>query len=111
MSVSPYIGELQKIILKLHGVKSKHVESASVKETFRGKTVWDGFVEVFELHGHPKAPKIYAWAHDTDDPDRPKCHVTVLHIAPVTSPALAVRAFIVQEHRDAQAARLTEVGS
>jgi hypothetical protein len=111
MSVSPYIGELQKIILKLHGVKSKHVESVSVKETFRGKTVWDGFVEVFELHGHPKAPKIYAWAHDTDDPDKPKRHVTVLHVKPVTSPALAVRAFVVQEYRDAQAALLTEVGS
>jgi hypothetical protein len=29
-------------------------------------------VEVFELHGHPTASRIYAWAHDTDDPERPK---------------------------------------
>jgi len=57
-------------------------------------------VEVFELHGHPKAPRVYAWAHDTDDPQKPKRHVTVLHIHPVTSPILAVRAAIVQEFRN-----------
>ena len=59
--------------------------------------VWDGIVEVFDLVGHPKAPKIYAWAHDTDDPKEPRRCVTVLHIPPVTSPLLAVRAAIVQE--------------
>jgi len=54
-------------------------------------------VEVFEIHGHPKAPKVYAWAHETDDPKKPRRHVTVLHIAPVTSAAAAVRAAIIQE--------------
>src|SRR2546422_5482930 len=52
---------------------------------FRSKTVWQGMVEVFELHGHPKAPKIYAWSHETDDPEKPRRHVTVLHVHPVTS--------------------------
>ena len=61
--------------------------------------MWEGIVEVFELHGHSKAPKVYAWAHDTDDPKQPRRHVTVLHIAPVVSAALAVRAAIVQEFR------------
>jgi hypothetical protein len=60
-------------------------------------------VEVFELHGHQKAPKVYAWAHDTDDPKKPRHHVTVLHIPPVTSAVLAVRASIVQEFRNAEA--------
>jgi hypothetical protein len=94
-----YIEELRSVIRRLHGVESKHVESVPVKETFQGKTVWEGIVEVFELRGHPKAPKVYAWSHDTDDPKQPRRHVTVLHIHPVTSAVLAVRAAIVQEFR------------
>jgi hypothetical protein len=31
-------------------------------------TVWEGIVEVFDLLGHATASKVYAWAHDTDDP-------------------------------------------
>jgi hypothetical protein len=34
-----------------------------------------------------------------DNPEHPRRHVTVLHIYPVTSPILAVRAAIVQEQR------------
>jgi hypothetical protein len=95
-----YIQELEEMILKLHGAKAKHAKSVPVKETFQGQTVWDGVVEVFNLKGHPKAKKAYAWAHDTDDPLHPKRHVTVLHIPPVTSPELAVRAAIVQEYKE-----------
>jgi hypothetical protein len=98
-----YVEELRDVIRRLHGVESRHVESVPVKEMFQGKTVWAGVVEVFELRGHPKAPKVYAWAHDTDDPKQPRRHVTVLHIAPVVSAALAVRAAIVQEFRNAEA--------
>jgi hypothetical protein len=98
-----YIEALQNAIRKLHGVESKHVESVPVKETFQGKTVWEGVVEVFELIGHPKAPKAYAWMHNTDDPKNPGRHVTVLHIHPITSPVLAVRAAILQEYRNAEA--------
>jgi hypothetical protein len=98
--VSVYIDELQDVIRKLHGVESRHIESVPVKETFKGKTVWDGIVEVFELHGHPKATKVYAWGHETESAERPKRHVTVLHIHPVTSPLEAVRAAIVQEMRE-----------
>jgi hypothetical protein len=96
---SAYITELQAVIRRLHGVESKHIESVPVKESFQGKTVWDGVVEVFELIGHPKAPRVYAWAHDTDNLKQPRRHVTVLHIAPVTSAVLAVRAAIIQEFR------------
>jgi len=95
-----HIQELRETIRHLHGAQATHIESVPVKETFEGRTVWEGIVEVFELHGHPKAPRVYAWAHDTDDPQKPKRHVTVLHIHPVTSPILAVRAAIVQEFRN-----------
>lgn len=99
-----YIGELRDVIQRLHGAKATHVESVPVKETLQGKTVWEGIVEVFELHGHPKASKVYAWAHDTDDPENPRRHVTVLHSHPVTSAVLAVRAAIVQEFRNLEPA-------
>lgn len=99
-----YISELQDVIRKLHGVESKYVESVPVKEIFQGKTVWDGDVEVFDLIGHPQAPRVYAWAHDTDDPKQPRKHVTVLHIAPVTSAIAAVRAAIIQEFRNSESA-------
>ena len=87
------------MIRRLHGVESKYVQSVPVKEMFQGKTVWEGVVEVFELVGHPKAPRVYAWSHDTDDPKKPKRHVTVLHIAPILSAEAAVKAAIIQEFR------------
>ena len=94
------IGELRDIIRRLHGAEAKHVESVPVKEEFQGQTVWEGTVEVFELEGHPTAHRAYAWSHDTDDPENPRRHVTVLHAHPVKSARDAVRAFIVQESRE-----------
>jgi hypothetical protein len=96
-----YIDELASVIKHLHGGKAAHVETVPVKEVLQGQTVWEGDVEVFDLEGHPKASRVYAWAHETDDVDRPKRHVTVLHIPPVTSPVLAVRASIIQDYREA----------
>ena len=93
-----YIEELRDVIRRLHGVESSHLESVPVKETFQGKTVWEGVVEVFELKNHPKAQRLYAWAYETDNPQKPK-HVTVLHMGPVTSPLKAVQAAIVEESR------------
>ena len=99
-----YIEELRDVIRRLHGVDAAHVESVPIKETFQGKTVWEGIVEVFELHGHPKASRPYAWAHDTDDPEKPRRHVTVLHSHPITSAQAAVRAASVQEFRSLEPA-------
>lgn len=86
-----YIEELKDVIRKLHGVESSHVESVAVKETFKGQTVWEGIVEVFELHNHPKANRLYAWAHETDNPSKPIRHVTILHLGPVDSALKAVQ--------------------
>jgi len=94
-----YIEELRDAIRRLHSVESTHVESVPVKEVFQGKTVWEGIVEVFDLIDHPKAPRLYAWAYETDNPKRPR-HVTVLHVGTVNSPLAAVRAAIIQEFRE-----------
>ena len=93
------IQELQDVIRRLHGVESKHVDSVPVKEMFQGSMVWGGVVEVFDLIDHPTAHRAYAWVHDTDDPQHPRRHVTVLHSHPIKSAQDAVRASIVQEFR------------
>jgi hypothetical protein len=98
--IDSYIEELRDVIRKLHKAEPTHVESVPVKESFQGKTVWEGVVEVFDLHGHPTAPRVYAWSHDTDDREKPRQHVTVLHVHPVVSPFSAVRASIIQEFRN-----------
>jgi len=95
-----YIEELQDIIRRLHGAEATHIESVPVKETFKGETVWEGIVEVFELTGHATAHRNYAWAHESGTPDKPVRHVTVLHLHPIKSAEDAVRAVILQEARN-----------
>jgi hypothetical protein len=101
---SEYIEELKVVIRRLHGAEATHIESVPVKETFKGQTVWEGIVEVFELTGHATAHRAYAWVNDTDDPERPRHHVTVLHLHPIKSAQDAVRAAIVQEFRSLEPA-------
>jgi hypothetical protein len=98
--VSDYIEELKDVIRRLHGAEATHVDSVPVKEVFQGKTVWEGIVEVFDLLGHPTAFRVYAWAHETDNPQKPVRHVTVLHLHPIKSAQDAVRAAILQEARN-----------
>jgi hypothetical protein len=97
-----YIEELQEAIKELYDSDSTHVETVPVKEVFQGETVWDGEVEVFDLTNHDLTDRVYAWAHETDDPDNPKRTVTVLHIPPATSPENAVRVSIASDYRNAR---------
>jgi hypothetical protein len=87
-----YIAELADAIRHLYHTEPVYVETVPVKEVFQGQTVWEGEVEVFD--------RIYAWAHETDNVDQPRRTVTVLHVAPVLSPELAVRASILQDYRE-----------
>ena len=96
------IEELRDVIQKLHGAKAIYAKSVPVKEVWKGKTVWDGVVEVFDLKGHPKTHRAYAWSHQTDDPKHPIRYVTVLHIPPAISPQTAVQAAIMQEIQSAR---------
>lgn len=67
-----YVEELHDVIRKLHGTETTHVETVPVKEVFQGQTIWEGEVEIFDLHDHPQTSRVYAWAHDTDDADNPR---------------------------------------
>jgi hypothetical protein len=92
-----YIEALQDAIRKTHGCESRHVESVPVRETFRGQTVWEGVVEVFDLIEHPTAKRCYAWGHQTGKSDEKSRYVTVLGIPPIGSPLQAVRASIASD--------------
>lgn len=94
-------GRLQQAIRDLHGLDAEHVESVNVLETFEGKTVWEGEVEVFRVRGHPQATHAYAWTY-TDD-DGKLHHVAVLGVPPVDSPQNAVRAAVVAHVKKQQA--------
>lgn len=88
--------ELTRIIKELHGCEAAFVESVPVKETFNKLTAWQGVVEVFDLTGHPKATRCYAWSFKDKGINRT---VTVLNIAPVDSPETAVKVAVANEAR------------
>jgi len=89
-----YIAGLREAIRNMHQCASTWIETVPVHEVFRGKTVWQGDVEVFALKGHPKAQKAYAWAHYDGDKDQEIRFVAVLEIPPVKDAKTAVQASI-----------------
>ncbi len=89
--------ELKRAVEAQHGGTATFVQSVPVREAFKGRTVWEGVVHVFDLVGHPKAKRAYAWSHAMDDGRR--MFFAVLHLGPVTGPVEAVKAAIVAEHR------------
>jgi hypothetical protein len=93
-----YIEELQDAIRNRFNAEPVYVETVPVKEVFQGQTVWEGEVEVFDLADFDQTTRIYAWSYEAEEVDQPKRTVTVLHVPPVTSPELAVRAAIVKDY-------------
>jgi hypothetical protein len=88
--------QIKRAVESQHGCTATLIQSIPVKETFEGKTVWDGIVHVFTVHGHPKAKKAYAWSSPIEESDKRR-FFAVLHVPPITSPVEAVRAAIVAE--------------
>lgn len=91
--MSPRIEKIRDAVQAMHECTASHVQSVPVREMFRGQLVWEGVVEVFDLTGHPKAKRAYAW----NVPEGPV--VGVLEIPPVKDPLTAVRASIVAESK------------
>jgi len=46
-----------------HNCSATWRETVPVHEVFRGQTVWQREVEVFDLQDYPKAKRAYAWSH------------------------------------------------
>ena len=92
------VSELKHAVESQHGCTATLAQSVPVKETFGGKTVWEGIVHVFKIHGHPQASQAYAWSSPIEGSDKRR-FFAVLHLSPITSPVEAVRAAIVAEQR------------
>ena len=90
--------QLREAVETMHGGIATFSQSVPVRETFEGKPVWEGVVHVFDLDGHPTAPRAYAWSSPIEGSTRRR-FVAVLHTARINSPLEAVRAAIVAEHR------------
>jgi hypothetical protein len=89
--VSARIDQLREAVEVMHRCKAAHVESVPVIEMFGQQTVWEGVVEVFDITGHAKAKRCYAWSFPEGNETR---YVTALEIPPVESAQTAVRASI-----------------
>lgn len=93
--------ELRRAVELQHDCQAQLSQSVPVKETHAGAVVWEGVVHVFDLAGHPKATRAYAWSSPIEGSDKRR-FFAVLHLPPITSPVDAVRAAIVAEQRRSQ---------
>jgi hypothetical protein len=90
--------ELRKAIETQHGGTATLAQAVPVRETFKGQLVWEGVVHVFDLEGHSKAKRAYAWSSPIEGSTKRR-FFAVLHMGPIKSPLDAVKAAIVAEHR------------
>jgi hypothetical protein len=93
------VDQLKQAVEGQHGGTAALVAAEPVKEVFEGTTVWEGVVHVFDLEGHPKATRAYAWSSPVEGSDKRRFYA-VLHVGGIRSPLDAVRAAIVAEHKD-----------
>src|ERR1700722_16010702 len=92
------VDQIKQAVEGMHGGMAQLTQSVPVRETFKGKTVWEGVVHVFDLTGHPTATRAYAWSSPIEGSTKRR-FVAVLHTERINSPLEAVRAAIVAEQR------------
>ena len=86
---------LQDAVQGLHKCAAIHRESVPVHEQFQGRTFWEGNVEVFDLQGHAKSRRCFAWVQSNFG--NGTRYVALLDVWPVTSPQAAVKAMIAMD--------------
>ncbi len=95
--MSERIAKLKEAIEAMHHCEARHVRSEPVIDLFRGEVAWDGVVETFDIEGHPKAKRCYAWSFlENGEPQ----YTTVLEIPPVDSPESAVKVAVASKGRN-----------
>lgn len=84
--------ELLGAVMKAHHCPAERVGAVPIREIFKGETVWEGVVSIYDIKGHSQVKQAYAWSYKDDNGDMQ--HVVVSKIPPVTDPITAVRAYI-----------------
>jgi hypothetical protein len=87
-----------KYLQKKAACGTAELATLPVKEVFNGKTVWEGVAHVFDLEGHSRATRAYAWSSPVEGSSNRRFYA-VLHLGGIRSPLDAVRAAIVAERR------------
>ena len=91
------IEKLRDAIRKIHGCDAIWIATVPVREEWKGKTAWEGVVQVFELTGHNRAKRCYVWNYE--DGGR-SYYTTVLELPPVTDAESAVKVAIAAKARN-----------
>ena len=94
----PSKSHLAAVIEHRHGLAPTCGGEVHVLLERSGQRPVERVVHVFDLTGHPKANRAYAWSSPIEGSDKRR-FFTVLHVPPITSPVKAVRAAIVAENR------------
>jgi hypothetical protein len=94
--VSARVNKLKDAVETMHQCKARHVGYEMVIELLRDDLAWDGIVDIFDLEGHPKAKRCYAWSFIENGESQ---YTTVLEIPPVDSPQSAVKVAIAAKAR------------
>jgi hypothetical protein len=81
------ITDLKDAIRQIHGCEALYVNTVHVDKKLKDDPNWDGFVKVFELVGHTKAKRCYAWTYREEKEER---RVAMLEMGPITSAEVAV---------------------
>ena len=93
--------ELQHAVETQHRCHASLAYVESVSEEFAGEVVWHGSVHVFDIDGHARAKRAYAWSSPIEGSNKRRFFV-VLQIPPINTPSDAVRVAIVAENRSKQ---------
>ena len=89
--MTEYTSKLQVAVQRLFNCEAIFSTTVPIREEVNGEILWEGEVKVFDLIGHPKARRCYAWTHPNDKSRT----VAVLEIPPVTTALAAVKASLI----------------
>lgn len=90
------IASCQEGIRHTHGCAAPFEETIPVKETFQGKTIWEGNVHSFKVKHSSGAKICFAWTEPADTGERV---IAVLADPPITTARQAVQAALVAKIR------------
>jgi hypothetical protein len=83
---------LKTAIERKHGGAAWFARKVPIMTRFEGGAFWAGIVYVFDLGGHPKADRVYAWAYRLGGGEMR--FFAMLHSDRINSPDAAVRSAV-----------------
>ena len=99
-TVSPRIADIHRAVEQTEKCRARHVHSVPIIEKHEGgQDIWGGVVEVFDLDGHPKAKRAYAWQRKSEKRADAQ-YTVVLGIPPVNSANDAVKAAVMAAYKN-----------